>query len=126
MKSYFIGELDVELLESGAWRLREELCYSSESLGAIVTVPEGFETDFASVPRLPVVYLLAGDTAHRPAVVHDFLYAEGVVTRAQADQVLLEAMEVTGVPYWRRYSMYWAVRAFGGSHFKERSNADGY
>jgi hypothetical protein len=29
----------------------------------MITVPAGFQTDLASMPRLPVVYMLTGDTA---------------------------------------------------------------
>ena len=113
----FKSELDVEMLDNDTWILHAPLIFESAVLGSIVSVPKGFTTDFASVPRLPIVYLLTGDTAHKAAVVHDFLYMERVVTRKQADQVLLEAMESTGVSRWRRYSMYWAVRLFGSGHF---------
>lgn len=129
MKPYFLTTLDVELVAEGedAWILRNPFAYHSEVLGMIVTVPPGFVTDFASVPRLPVIYMLTGNTAHRPAVIHDFLYTTSACERKQADEVFLEAMEVVGIPAWKRYPMYWGVRAFGGSHFKkkEKGNANG-
>lgn len=121
-KAEFVTKLDAELLDEGGegkWILHSPLAYRSLVLKELVIVPKGFVTDFASVPRLPVVYTLTGNTAHRPAVVHDFLYSGGwQCTRAQADAVLLEAMKVTGVPAWRRWSMYLAVRAFGGSRWQ--------
>ena len=40
------------------WRLLEDLVYLSDRWGRIV-VPKGFITNFASVPRLPVVFLVA-------------------------------------------------------------------
>ncbi len=73
-----------------------------------VEVPEGFETDFASVPRLPLAYLLTGDTAHAAAVVHDYLVDTHPWRRAA--EVFREAMVAEGVPAWRRWFMYWAVR----------------
>lgn len=121
--SRFMTKLEVELVDDtendgrGCWRLKNPLAYESDVAGKIITVPEGFCTDFASVPRIPVAYWLTGDTAHEAAVVHDFLYSTGELPRAKADDVLMEAMTVTGIPAWRRYAMYWAVRAFGGSHF---------
>lgn len=99
------------------WRLIAPLRYKSPiaaELGlnkGIIEVPEGFITDFASVPRLPLAFLLTGDTVHAPAVVHDWLVRVEPIPRAQADRIFLEAMEADDVPVWRRYLMYWAVCA---------------
>ncbi len=80
----------------------------------IITVPVGFYTDFASVPRfMPLVYACLGDTAHEPAVVHDWLYYAAITTREIADDILLEAMKVRGMSPWRYYPIYWGVRAGG-------------
>jgi hypothetical protein len=99
---------------SGKWKLTQGLWFQSSIYGTIM-VPAGFVTDFASVPRIPFVFELAGDTAHRPAVVHDYLYGNtAYADRAKCDKVFLEAMLVVGVPRWRAYSMYFAVRCFGG------------
>ncbi|AOZ01304.1 hypothetical protein BKK81_12110 [Cupriavidus sp. USMAHM13] len=103
--------------DDGLWRLVEPLVYQSDVAGRTFEVPPGFETDLASVPRLPVVYLLAGGTSNEAAVVHDFLYTKHPVRRAVADAVLREASAVTGVPAWRRWLMYWGVRLGGGPHW---------
>lgn len=95
----------------GMWELSEPLVYYSTLYDTTVTVPTGFRTDFASVPRLPLAYLLAGDTAHRPATVHDYLCRTDY-PRDRADRIFLEAMESIGVPWWRRNLMYAAVRAY--------------
>lgn len=87
--------------------------YQSDLAGKTFTVPVGFKTDFASVPRIGIIYAALGDTAHEPAVVHDWLYYAGVTTRKEADQILLEAMVVFGVSAWRRWPIYWGVRAGG-------------
>lgn len=121
--SQFLSVLDVQLLDDtmadgrGMWMLCQPLAYQSDIAGKVIVVPAGFKTDFASVPRLPIAYWLTGDTAHAPAVVHDHLYSTGDLPRETADAVLLEAMASAGVPRWRRYAMYWAVRAFGGGRF---------
>ena len=114
--SKFITSLDVELVGEGRWRLLSPLIFQSELVG-IIAVPAGFVTDFASVPRLPLAYLIAGDTAHAAAVVHDYLYETGTGTKADADRVFLEAMEAIGEDRWRRTLMYWAVRIFGRGNF---------
>ncbi len=87
--------------------------YQSDVAGRTLTVPVGFYTDFASVPRIGIIYAMLGDTAHEPAVVHDWLYYLGLVPRELADQVLLEAMGVINVPAWRRWPIYWGVRIGG-------------
>ncbi|AOY93871.1 hypothetical protein BKK79_20115 [Cupriavidus sp. USMAA2-4] len=103
--------------DDGLWRLVEPLVYQSDVAGQTFEVPPGFGTDLASVPRLPVVYLLAGGTSNEAAVVHDFLYTKHPVPRAVADAVLREASAVTGVPAWRRWLMFWGVRFGGVSHW---------
>lgn len=103
--------------DDGQWVLAQPLVYQSDVAGITITVPAGFHTDLASVPRLPVVYLLCGDTSTAAAVVHDYLYGSNLVDRATADAVLREASAVTGVPAWRRFLMWAGVRCFGASHW---------
>lgn len=88
--------------------------YQSDEAKMIITVPIGFYTDFASVPReFPLIYSLLGDTAHEPAVIHDFLYYSAITTREMADNVFYEAMTIFGVPDWKRDMLYEGVRAGG-------------
>lgn len=103
--------------ETGKWVLLSPLAYKSDVVGEIIVVPFGFHTDFASVPRLPLAYLLFGGVITEPAVIHDYLYATGVLSRRQADAVLLEAMKSINVPVWRRWPMWLAVRLFGWAFF---------
>jgi hypothetical protein len=104
--------------DDGKWILAADLVYQSDVAKRTFTVPAGFQTDLASVPRLPLVFLLAGDCAREAAVVHDYLYSTHLVDRATADAVLREASAVTGVPAWRRTLMYWGVRMGGASHWE--------
>lgn len=108
----------------GLWELVEELVYESDCAAMTITVPIGFKTDFASVLRLPVIYLLFGDKAHAPATVHDYLYNVQVVPRKTADAVFYEAMKAsTKLSGAERWLMWAAVRVFGGSHFQEKQGA---
>lgn len=101
----------------GTRTLLKDLVYASVVAETVFRIPKGFNTDFASVPRWPVMFWLFGDTARGPAVVHDFLYRKGIGTRAMADAVFREAMAVAGVPAWRRIPMWLGVRLGGrGSH----------
>lgn len=75
--------------------LEHELSYASDHYGATITVPREFITDFASVPRLPFAYLLAGGRAPGPAVVHDYLYQHPEWDdRELADTIFREALAV--------------------------------
>lgn len=107
-------------MDDGKWRLTAPLIYDSDVAGKVIVVPTGFVTDLASVPRVPIAYMLAGGTSNEASVVHDYLYTSHIVDRATADAVLREASAVTGVPAWRRAIMWAAVRAFGGSHWDSK------
>lgn len=84
----------------------------------VVTVPEGFVTDFASIPG-PAQILIQPFGRHAPAaVLHDFLYALGQKkARAYADRLFLHAMRESGVPFLRRSVMFRMVRFFGGGGY---------
>ncbi len=91
-----------------------DLIYESDIVGP-VSVPAGFETDLASVPRLIVIYELWGNRCHREAVIHDYLYRIDSVPQAsklQADRTFLEAMKVRGKPFYIRWFMFAGVAAF--------------
>lgn len=125
----FLTDLSVTKLLDGKqrgralWRIDRPLAYRSLLTGETYVVPIHYETDFASVPRLPLVYLLAGDTAHEAAALHDWLYSSGVVDRKTADTIFQEAMGDTCVPGWRSSLMYGAVRVFGAGHYKAKAQA---
>jgi hypothetical protein len=110
----FLTHLRVEKLDDGRWMTTAPLVYESARYANLFTVPAEFVTDMASVPRLPLAYLLAGDTAHAPAVLHDYLYQTQPVGQEAADGLFLEAMADDGVPWWRRRGMWLAVRVGGG------------
>jgi hypothetical protein len=127
--SRFLTDLRVQLMLSNfgielknpsgepLWVLLSPFSYSSEIAEYVITVPEGFVSDFASVPRIPLVYDSLGNIAQRAAVIHDYLYATKALPRDIADKVLLEAMEVSGVSWLRRKMIYMGVRVGGASHY---------
>lgn len=120
---YFKTKLIVEQISStkaddrGLWRLLSPLIFWSDVADRLIYVPSGFQTDFASVPRLIVAFALVGDTAQKAAAVHDYLYSTHLLTRRMSDAVLLEACKVTGIPWFRRWPMWAGVRLFGFSHW---------
>ena len=112
----FTGTIQVEAIGGGRWRLLAPLTYT-RSGGTVITVPVGFVTDFASIPRaLWWLYPPHGDTYGAGAVIHDFMYAtqrwrdETEFSRQYADQTFLEAMRDLGAWWLRRTLMYSGVR----------------
>ena len=97
------GPLRVEILPNGM----------TARLTQPFRVRTGFETDFASVPRLFWRVVPPWGRYSPAAVVHDYLYHTGKVSRLAADRLFLELMAALGVPLWKRQVMYWAVRLGG-------------
>jgi len=120
----FLDPLDIRDMGDGKnWILLHEFRYSTQD-GRGITVPAGFITDFASTPRFMWrICPPATGLYRRAAVVHDWLYRvpDESFTRDAADGIFLEAMEETGVPWWKRKAMYRAVRMFGGPSYQARA-----
>jgi len=114
--SQFTNVLVVSPYPDGTtWYLRTAFGYDigAENSGRSIVVPQGFTTDFASVPRpLWVVFPKWGKYGNA-AVIHDFLYFDQATTRKEADDILLEAMGVLDVSVWQKWPIYWGVRLFG-------------
>lgn len=104
------------------WELLEPLCFESERFG-IVTVPPVFRTNYASVPRLPLVFLLAGDKSHKEAALHDWIYTTHAISREDADALFLEALLLNPkIGEGLAHTMHKAVRWFGGSSWRDETN----
>jgi hypothetical protein len=95
------------------WVLVEPLRYSIRDSGVVITVPTGFVTDFASIPRAFWSVLVPTGRYGRAAIVHDYLYWEQTCTREQADRILLLGMTESGVDRVTREAIYAAVRLAG-------------
>lgn len=120
---YFETTLNVQSAGGKYWRLMEPLIFKSEKYG-LITVPVGFFSDFASTPRIPLIYSLFGNTSHNAAVIHDWLYSGNVkISRKAADEVFIEAMKSKNQPKWRRVPMFLAVRLFAGFAFHKKNKS---
>lgn len=117
MSGKFHSSLYVKRLPDGSSKLTQPLIYESAEANGIITVPRGFETDFASVPRMPFAYLLFGGVADEAAVVHDFIYSRRLFPRAKCDAIFREAMAACGVAGWRRWPMWLGTRVGGWAHY---------
>lgn len=118
----YLTELDITVVTDNLYRLEKSLTYESDLIG-LVTVPPGFYTDLASVPRVPFIYTLWGGRAHHEAVIHDYLFRRDsvpLVTHSQANSVFLEAMTARGKSALVKYPMYWGVCIGSGPLFHKR------
>jgi len=86
-------------------------------------IPSGTISDGASVPRFAWSLGISpfdGDYFDA-AVLHDFIYrdTETPFTRKQADRIFLAAMVWLGVGFWKRQTVFRAVRMFGGKPWND-------
>lgn len=89
-----------------------------------ITVPSGFHTDLASIPRFMWAILSPRYSAFiAPAIIHDYLYSiKTKKGRKYADDVLLSALLENNVSYYTSMKFYYGVRLFGWLHFKKKDN----
>ncbi|MYL22543.1 DUF1353 domain-containing protein [Halomonas alkaliantarctica] len=85
------------------WEITTALVYESDILRRLglpkedpgmLRIRAGYRTDYASVPRLPIIYWLTGGRAVMESIVHDYLYDcwTDQISRRTADRIFLEAL----------------------------------
>ena len=125
----FVGEValgpikEAGLFDRGRWRTLQPLIYKSlRHHDVVVSIPVGFETDLASVPRwLPITWMLTGGTNIKGSAVHDYIYHHPVyvggekkmLPRDNSHDIFDEIGEEDDVPGWRKNLMWAGVRAGG-------------
>lgn len=139
-KERFGGKLVLVLLDDkdhpsmrggrSLWAVERAIAYRAGSSEDLITVPPGFVTDLASIPRWAWTLLPPDGPWVKAAVIHDFLYRthgtgvwkghpSGIArpqpySRAEADGILREAMADRGVGPVAR-GIIWAAVRVGGS-----------
>ncbi|QYR65715.1 DUF1353 domain-containing protein [Fusobacterium animalis] len=122
-----LSPLLTEPLADNKWILKEE--YKYEINGFVITVPKGFITDLASVPRILWIFFPPFGKYTRAAIIHDYLYSElndTFINRYWADKIFIFIMKEHGVSAYKRVSMYRAVRMFGEPSWKRKIKNEGY
>ncbi len=126
----FLTPLVVEVMPSGKrFRLYNDFTYLWGQTK--IPVPAGFETDFASIPRIFRIIIPKLGRWNKAAVIHDYIYQNRIIgmtsynilftfNRKQADIVFRDAMRDLGVAKWKRYVMYWGVRVGGWMAWRKR------
>jgi hypothetical protein len=136
--SRFAGKLVLVLLDNrdapairagrSLWALQRDLSYTTGPEGDTITVPAGFVTDLASVPRIVWSFYPPDGPWVKAAVIHDFLYeTKGTglwyshrgnartvpYSRAEADHILKEGMADRGIGAWEQFVIWASVRIGG-------------
>lgn len=109
LSGLFIGELP----RPDYWFLTAPLVWKDAKY--TIVVPQGWVTDLASIPGLlrEVPVLDVNGPSRSPAALHDFLYGSALLPRAEADQLLFNALIAQGVSEVDAQIFYIGVRQFG-------------
>lgn len=118
----------MEPLGNGKWRLCHP--YRAPAYGTWVRIPEGFETDLASIPRILTPFIQRDELGRAAAPVHDALYqwagriytddgTDLTLRRRQVDALFRLLMRLEGVPAWRRTVAWLAVRLAGWACWRD-------
>ncbi len=101
------------------WKLLEDFTFIDPETGKSYTVPKGFITDGASIPRILWPFLSPTGPYFESAVIHDWVYAVALfgideAGRKEADDLFLSVMMFQDIRKLRRKAMHRAVRRWGG------------
>ena len=121
-----LGDLSIQLcpqallsfnkpINKALYLLKEQIVFESDTVGTI-TVPVGFISDLATIPKpLHPLFMCSDDPRIAlGAWVHDYLYANKLFTRQQCDYILAyECMPCLLAKPWHCFTVYWALRIFG-------------
>lgn len=120
-KAHFLNLLSGTLQpDDETWILDKPLYFYSAELDRVIETPAASKTDFCSVPRIPIVYSIAGNKYKRSGALHDNTYATRMFPRGICDDLLHEALISEGCHEMRADEFYLGVRAFGGSHYGDK------
>jgi hypothetical protein len=123
--SSFTNKLILSPLSDGKkWVLRKEFSYDIGEIGSgdTITVPTGFVTDLASVPRIFWSILPPWENYGPAAVIHDYLYFSHEKTKAESDYIFYEGMMVLKVPTTKAKIIYNSVKIFGKNAYEDNNN----
>ena len=104
------------------WKLKEDVVYTVVKTNEVITVPKGFMTDLAQIPRALWFLYAPFGRYQKSAVVHDYLYSKQYTTRKEADQIFYEAMKDDKVATGIRHLIHLFVGMFGWYAWKQNKS----
>lgn len=117
---------DGSVLSTTPLRRRNTWILNKDWVCGDYVVPRGYVTDLDSIPNVPIAYTLFKGYARESAVLHDWLYFTGIVSRKKADELFYHHMvEIERVSPIIAKAMYIGVRVGGGNGFRHARNKYG-
>src|ERR1044072_667780 len=129
MGKFLTGNLQIEEDDlTGMKKLLKDVVYLDGE--TVYTVPKGYETDYASIPRA-LAWIYPKDARYRKAaVLHDWLITNGLdkkefeIESNRVDELFREAMDaIGGVPKIRQWIMWAGVRLGAIGNKKRRKGS---
>ena len=95
-----------------------------------ITIQANYRTNLASIPRCLWSIIAPFELSEAAPLVHDYLYDHAgipvgisggnrIVKKREADRIFRRIMRREGVPAWKRFAGYWAVKLFAGTVWKK-------
>jgi len=115
----FISKVQVTPIDNGVFQLNERIVVDVD--GKLITIPSGFVTDFASIPRV----FWAVDSPFdiktiTPSILHDYMYGcPNGYSREKIDSIFHSALIDNLVNPVKAYAYWLAVRIGGHSYFNK-------
>ena len=109
---------------SGHWHVGHSFIVELDLGGGIYIdydVPEGYESDLASVPRIFWSIIAPFELGIKECIVHDKLYRENFRDRKWCDDFWLTTMRRKKVKKWKREWAYRLVRSFGWNSWRKHA-----
>ena len=111
----FVGECQDTSVGVRVWRIVAPFSFHSAERQRVINVPEGFLTDFASVPRLLWSIAPPSGEYDPAACVHDFAVRNRKplsISLYACHRIFREALLTCGTAKWKAEAMYRAVLLF--------------
>jgi hypothetical protein len=108
----FVEEPQVAILLDNRFRLLKDFPVWVDDEWIIV--PEGFETDLSSVPRVPIVFYWLGGRGHKEGILHDWMYKCNMFPREDCDDIFYWALRSERKTKAVSYAMWKGVRIGAG------------
>lgn len=123
MSAQLLTTMDVRKVGRKEWQFTAPMVILVvlDGLSYLIRVPDGFVTDFASVPRIPLAFWLFGGIGDYAAAAHDWLYHTAEFPRGVCDAIFREILihvDDAGEP--RANLMHLGVRVGGAKFYNAR------
>ena len=132
-----MGAFNTDYVDVRIYRYKKSGNIMAETLASLtyttddnveLEVPAGFETNFASVPKIFWNLFPPIDKYTNASVLHDWLYAGNGAnlgySRKQCDKLFYQCVKESGIRAFPAWIMYISVRAFGAFTFTKATESE--